>query len=152
VIQDDLGVFLIHPCIPSFEEEKAQEDSNRPRRSERLLLLLAREGILDGLGGVAERLLGAGEDTLALVRGIVTAGAGSVTELLGSGLVTLCEDVSSWKKPCGLRQQHTRLDSAGDAVSNAGETLGGLLGGGLLGVRGDLLGNLVTETLATGSC
>lgn len=49
-----------------------------------------------------------------------------------------------------MGMERTRLDSAGDAVTEARDALRGLLGGGLLGVRGDLLGNLVTETLATG--
>lgn len=55
------------------------------------LLLLATKGVLDGLSGAAKRVLGRLENALALVGGIVTAGAGGVTELLGSRLVALCE-------------------------------------------------------------
>lgn len=64
-------------------------------RIERNRLLLAAsvagEGVLDGLGGIAEGLLGGREDALALVGGIVAARSGGVTDLLGRGLVALCE-------------------------------------------------------------
>ena len=53
------------------------------------LLLAHAEGVLGGLGSVAERLLGRGKDALALVRGVVRAAAGGITELLGGGLVAL---------------------------------------------------------------
>ena len=103
----------------SLESSRHISDSKR-------LLAVAGEGIGDRLGSVANgvrRLLG---NALALV----TAGAGSVTDLLACALLAL------------------RLDGSGNAVASARQALAGLLGGRLLGVGGDLLGDLVTESLA----
>jgi hypothetical protein len=55
------------------------------------LFLVAGEGILNGLSGVADSLLGGGEDALALVRSLVLVGAGGVTDLLGSRLLVVCK-------------------------------------------------------------
>lgn len=94
------------------------------------LLLVARDSVLDSLGGIADGLLGGGENALALVGCVVLAGAGAVTELLGGGLVLV------W------------LDGTGSAVVETSSTLLGLIESGLLGVRSDLLLHLVTESLA----
>lgn len=71
-----------------------QPKTHTMRMKRRRLFLAAGEGILDGLGSVAEGLLGLAEDALALVLSAVAAAAGGITELLSGGLVALCEIVS----------------------------------------------------------
>lgn len=68
----------------SRKKEKTQSSFKR-----RHLFLVAGEGILDGLGGVANGILSRGKDALALVGGVVRAATGGITELLGGGLVAL---------------------------------------------------------------
>lgn len=52
------------------------------------------EGVGDGLASIAETLLDGAEDTLALLRCVVAAGAGRVSDLLSSGLLALCEELA----------------------------------------------------------
>ena len=51
-----------------------------------------------------------------------------------------------------LGGEHTRLNSAGSTVIGTRGSLGSLVEGRLLGVRGDLLLNLVTKSLAAVVC
>jgi hypothetical protein len=76
----------------SCRREQPKTQSFRVKR--RRLFLSAGDGVLDGLGSVAERLLGLAEDALALVLGAVAAAAGSISDLLGGRLVALCVAVS----------------------------------------------------------
>jgi hypothetical protein len=68
-------------CLPSSGKKKANA----------LLLALggAGESVGDALASVAEGVLSLLHDALALVGGIVAAGAGGVAELLSSGLLAL---------------------------------------------------------------
>jgi hypothetical protein len=68
--------------------------SNRNSTTKSSLLLAAADSVLDASSSVAETVLSLLQDTLALVLGVVRAATGGVTELLGSGLLALCEDVS----------------------------------------------------------
>ena len=64
MIQDDSGVFLIHPC--KRRSKRRLKVTQTARVEGKRLLLVARDGILDGLSSVAEGVLGLGEDALAL--------------------------------------------------------------------------------------
>lgn len=77
------------------------------------------------------------ENTLALLGSIVRATAGGVTELLGGGLLALCDVLVCGQVGKQGTEVLTRLDSAGDTVTGTGHTLADLVGGRLLGVRGD---------------
>ncbi|OSS50318.1 hypothetical protein B5807_05060 [Epicoccum nigrum] len=68
--------------------------SNRNSTTKSSLLLAAADSVLDASSSVAETVLSLLQDTLALVLGVVRAATGGVTELLGSGLLALCEEVS----------------------------------------------------------
>jgi hypothetical protein len=106
---------------------------------------VAREGVLDGLGGVANGLLCLAEDGLALV----TAGAGGVTDGLASRLVGVYETLLAELNEVKVSWRHTGLDSASSAVEATGDRLLGLVEGGLGGVRLDLLLGLGAEVLAS---
>ena len=128
------------------------------------LVLVAREGVGDGLSSVANSVGGLLGDALALV----AAGAGSVTDLLACALLALCGGLASVQGRVDCVEGHTRLDGSGNAVTGTGQVLAGLLGGRLLGVGGDcgcvsgcmwqrgkggregrtLLGGLLAESLA----
>lgn len=71
------------------------KDSSSVERRRLFLAASSRvEGVGDSLAGVAETLLNGAEDTLALLRGVVAAGAGRVSDLLSSRLLALCEELA----------------------------------------------------------
>lgn len=94
--------------------------------SEKSLLLAHAEGVLGGLGGVAEGLRCRVEDRLALLGGVVVGARDGVGGLLANTLLA------------------RGLDRAGNVVGGGLDGVTGLLGGGLLGVglhgRGGLVG------------
>jgi hypothetical protein len=57
-------------------------------------LLATAESVLDASGSVAETILSLLQDTLALVLGVVGAATGGISDLLGGGLLALCDGVS----------------------------------------------------------
>jgi hypothetical protein len=99
---------------------------------EKRLLLVHAEGVLGGLGGVAEGLGGRVEDGLALLGGVVVGAGDGVGGLLANTLLA------------------GRLDGAGNVVGGVLDGVTSLLGGGLLGVGLHGRGSLVGGALAAG--
>ena len=97
-------------------------------------LLLVASGLVESvshrLTGVAEAILNGTKDTLALIGSLVASRACGITKLLSCGLLAL------------------RLNGTSNTVASSGECLAGLIEGGLLAVRSDLLLRLLAETLA----
>jgi hypothetical protein len=102
-----------------------------------LLLVVARKGVLDGGGSIAEAILSLLEDAFALLGSVIGARAGGVADLLAGRLLALCDEESVCVEQRSGLGVLTRLDSAGNAVTSTGHVLANLVGGGLLGVRGD---------------
>jgi len=86
-----------------------------------------RDGLSCGRGGVLGRL----EVALARVLGVIGTGASRVRKFLGGRLVTL------W------------LQGAGHLVTETSDVLGSFVESGLLGVRGDLLLDLLADTFTS---
>jgi hypothetical protein len=107
-------------------------DKRREIVTAKCLLLVHAEGVLGGLGGVAESLGCRVEDRLALLGGVVVGARNGVGGLLASTLLA------------------RGLDGAGDVVGGALDGVTGLLGGGLLGVGLHGRGGLVGGALAAG--
>jgi hypothetical protein len=100
--------------------------SPRDHGEEKRLLLVHAEGVLGGLGGVADGLGGRVEDGLALLGGVVVGARDGIGGLLANTLLA------------------GGLGRAGNVVGGGLDGVAGLLGGGLLGVglhgRGGLVG------------
>ncbi len=100
----------------------------------RTALTSIRQSIGGGLSSTAQGILGRIEVARALVLSTVCIGSGGVTDLLGSRLLAV------W------------LERTRDLVGCTTDILGEDLSGGLLGLRGDLLFDLLTETFAPIFC
>lgn len=104
--------------------------SPRDQGEEKRLLLAHAEGVLGGLGGVAQGLGGRVEDRLALLGGVVVGAGDGVGCLLANTLLA------------------RGLGRAGNVVGGGLDGVASLLGHGLLGVGLDGRGGLVGGALA----
>lgn len=105
------------------------------------------DGIRDWLSNIANGLLSRVKVGLATFLSTVGVGSSAVSELLGGRLLAVCVVVLDRPKKAATR--HTRLDGTSNLISGTRDVLGCNLGVRFLGLRGDLLADLLTETLAS---